>query len=389
MLTNNAVVKCLEELSDQTFGGAPPGTTPQRTLLVDWRDERLGFTVGPGWLDGGSSEVRGGAKSIADLLEQYASALYSLSYGLSKDAYLEGDERESALISLRDRGAALFRRLIPLDLQAEIRGWADRTILQISTNEQWVPWELMHDGKGFLGQRMLLVRLPRFPLGIARAGCRSAVPSQAEDDNGQNVLNVIGGGLDSEVEACLNLFQDFGKEVEVRTLRERPISALLQEIRGADLVHFTCHGHRDPLRLQIHKTKDPALNLLLHSVQGDDFCIKDRCLVYANACNSAVGELSFEEFVNFAWGFCEKGAAAFIGTLGAVPTRDALAFARRFYSRLASGDSGSIYSAYQATREEAFLAGPACLLFCIYGNHLKKPCFKIPLREGSGGGGGA
>jgi CHAT domain-containing protein len=170
-------------------------------------------------------------------------------------------------------------------------------------------------------------------------------------------------------------------------LNERPLSSLTKEIQNADLVHITCHGYRDPLMLRIHETNDRALNLSVDSVAGDDFRIKPRCLIYANSCSSAAGEFSREEFVGFGWEFYTKGAAAYIGTLGTVPTKEAISFARRFYSRLASGQSDNIYDAYQATREEAIAAGPACLLFCIYGNYRDEPSFKLTRREAAGGAG--
>ncbi len=381
-MSTNASVICWDELADGLFrsGGRQQGIV-QRTLHVDWAGDVLKFTVLPEGLDGGSSKVQGGAKSISRLLQEYASALYSLSAGLSRGLYLDGEERESARMSLESRGEALFRRLIPRDLQWEIQGWADRTILQISTNEQWVPWELMYDGKGFLGQRMLLVRMPCLPVSIARDGVRrwpSGRPTLSESGSGQKILNVIGGGLKKQAKDCKGLFRAFVDRAEIVLLHERPLWALAEAIRDADLVHFTCHGRHDPLRLQIYKTDDHALNLLVDSVAGDAFCVKPRCVVYANACSSAASEMVFDDFVGFAWNFYTKGAAAYIGTVGAVPTKDAMSFASRFYSRLANGDMNSIYSAYQATREEAFSEGPSCLLFCIYGNYRDEPSFRIP-----------
>ena len=347
-MSAKAVVTCLEEIPDRLFAKRSSAEEIQRTLSVDWSGSALRFTVFPEGLDGGSLELRDGAKSVAELLQYYAKILYDLSFGIGRGAYLEGEKKESALLSLRGQGAALFRRLIPRELQREIQGWPDGIVLQVLTNEQWIPWELMYDGKGFLGQRMLLVRVPRLSLELGRANARKERvnrPPCSGSGRGQKILNVVGGGLSNQRDECHGLFNSFSKGAEVSILHERPLSVLSQAIGDADLVHFTCHGHRDPLRLQIYKTDDIMLNLLVDSVAEDDFRIKPRCLVYANACNSAASEIVFEEFLGFAWQFYIKGAAAYIGTLGAVPTKDALSFARRFYARLAGGESVNIYRA--------------------------------------------
>lgn len=385
-MSTEAVVTCLEGIPDRLFCKPYKGGETHRTLSVDWIGHTLKFMLLPDCLEAGSLKLREGSKSINDLLQNISRALYSLSFGLAQGAYSQGEEKESALQSLRGQGAALFRRLVPGELQKEIQSWPDGTIFQVSTNAQWVPWELMHDGKGFLGQRMLLVRVPRINLELSKAR-RELTERPSSLVHGQKILNVVGGGLNSQKDECRGLFCDFGSEVDVSILHERPLSALSQAICDADLVHFTCHGHRDPLRLQIYKTDDITLNLLVDSVAEDEFRIKPRCLVYASACSSAASEIVFEEFLSFAWQFYAKGAAAYIGTLGAVPTRDAISFSRRFYSRLASGETANIYRAYQATRKEAFLEGPACLLFCIYGNYNDEPSFKVAQQNtGSGAG---
>jgi hypothetical protein len=259
--------------------------------------------------------------------------------------------------------------------------WPDRTVLGISSNADWIPWELMHDGKGFLGQRMLLVRMPRIRAGELGAAASPTLRLGASAP-GRMILNVIGGELDGQVAACHRLFASVAPDVEVHPLEGASLAELLEVIGNADLVHITCHGRRDPLRLQICRQDDELVSLLLDSLRLDTFQLKPRCLVYANACNSAAADSRLGEFVSFGTEFFKKGAATYIGTLATVPIAGALGYASRFYEEL-KACGGDVFDAYQTAKNVSVAVGPTCLLFCIYGNYLNSA--KLALFTQGGG----
>jgi len=101
---------------------------------------------------------------------------------------------------------------------------------------------------------------------------------------------------------------------------------------GTDAIHCTCHGYLDPYLLQFAKEKTRILNLLPETIQR--LPLEPGCMVFANACSSTVPLLTFGKFSSYGWEFYRRGAGVFVGTLGAVPTKHAVAFTESVYLNL-------------------------------------------------------
>ena len=236
----------------------------------------------------------------------------------------------------------------------------------ITTDEQWIPWELLHDGHEFWGRQYSFGRYPRlgnrrFPTGARQhAGLRPV----------HRLVNVIGGDIypSEEAERAAGLFQRLVPEVAVDVLDRKPLSALKSALAKADMFHCTCHGLLDPARLQISATPSPMENLLVESIPL--LPIEPGCLVFANACTSDRPVLTFGKFNTFGWEFYKRGAGAFIGTLGPVPTVQAIRFAEGFYRELlAASPTRTIGEALTAAKSAAAREQNLFwLLYCLYGD---------------------
>ena len=279
------------------------------------------------------------------------------------------DQWESICSNLQGIGENLITTLIPAEVIDKIREWEQDSVLVISTDEQWIPWELMHDGDNFWGTKFRLVR-------CARTNDRREVPREFRPDvstkDRYGVVNAVGGGIktkfsDYEVRAA-QLFSSFSLIPPPMVLEQKPFAALRKALVGAHLLHLTCHGHLEPHMLQIYSDKQLSQNLLPTTIK--QLHIEPGCLVFANACSSDVPTLNLGKMQGFGWEFYRQGADAFVGTLGTIPTEQAINFAEAVYKELFRTDkkitlAEAIATAKQAAQGERNLFW---LLYCIYGN---------------------
>lgn len=305
-------------------------------------------------------------QSSPELKSQIEDSLRELNAFLTEAVSTQGMTKpfwESICLNLKAKGAFLFNTLIPKDVIALLSSWPGHSILAISTNEQWIPWELMFDGDDFWGKKYMLTRYPRpsdhtkWPREVTEHGNSRVV---------QKVVNVIGGGLQiDDSERAGQLFKGVSSRVTVSELREKAVAELSTEIATADVIHCTCHGLLHPHLLRISKDGSRTQNLLPETVRL--LPLQAGTLVFANACSSAAAALLFGTFNSFGWEFYLKGAEVFIGTLGAVPTKYAIEFAEIIYAQLFNAHS--IGQALTKAREEAEKKQNIFwLLYCVYGD---------------------
>jgi len=272
----------------------------------------------------------------------------------------------SICLNLQAKGAFLFDTLIPPRVGELLASWPADSILAISTNEQWIPWELMFDGQGFWGRKYILTRYPRpsdhtkWPEESAEHGDSRVI---------QKVVNVIGGGLqEDDSTRALRLFDSVAARVEIKNLRERAVAELSSAVATTDVLHCTCHGLLNPQLLRVAKDSSRVQNLAPETIRV--LPLQVGSLVFANACSSAAAALLFGTFNSFGWEFYVKGAEVFIGTLGAVPTKYAIEFAETIYAHLFNtNQSVSVGQALMLARQEAEKKQNIFwLLYCVYGD---------------------
>src|SRR6185369_9490041 len=242
------------------------------------------------------------------------------------------EEWDSILLNLQGIGGSLFTTLIPSPLATEVHNWKNGSLIIVSTNEQWIPWELVYDGQDFWGKRFVIARLPRLS---DRRNVSDAKRPEGRRQTRQlkRVVNVVGGDIGVvEAKQASSLFSGVDSRVGVEVLLEQPISTLNTALPKADVLHCTCHGHLDPHMLQVSKDRSLTTNLLPQTVHK--LLLEPGSFVFANTCTSALPVLTFGRFSSFAWEFYRRGAGAFVGTLGAVPTTHAISFAESIYREL-------------------------------------------------------
>jgi len=351
----------------------------KHTLNVTWieRESKLLYTIFP------ANRLGEWEKTIPNIQQQIEDDLRSLNAFLT-EVVQQGnpsDERwESICFNLQSVGANLFEMLIPSEVAKQMGTWKIGSPVIISTNEQWIPWELMYDGEDFWGKKFIIARSPR--LSDSQDLPDKNRPESKGKRQIKRIVNIVGGDVpSSEAERATHLFSNLLPPEAVHLLAKQPISSLVKAIPGTDALHFTCHGHLEPHLLQIagDKNKTRIENLLPETIQR--LPLEPGILVFANACASTVPVLTFGKFSSFGWKFYQRGADAFIGTLGAVPVKYAVNFAEIVYRELFNPDEKitigqAVAKAKEVAANERNLFW---LLYCIYGD----PDFSIVQQKNS------
>jgi len=338
----------------------------KHTLNVTWieRESKLLYTIFP------ANRLGEWEKTIPNIQQQIEDDLRSLNAFLT-EVVQQGnpsDERwESICFNLQSVGANLFEMLIPSEVAKQMGTWKIGSPVIISTNEQWIPWELMYDGEDFWGKKFIIARSPR--LSDSQDLPKRNRPESKGKRQIKRIVNIVGGDVpSSEAERATHLFSNLLPPEAVHLLAKQPISSLVKAIPGTDALHFTCHGHLEPHLLQIagDKNKTRIENLLPETILR--LPLEPGSLVFANACASG-------------WKFYQRGADAFIGTLGAVPVKYAVNFAEIVYRELFNPDEKitigqAVAKAKEVAANERNLFW---LLYCIYGD----PDFSIVQQKNS------
>ncbi|MCZ8291147.1 peptidase C14, partial [Microcystis sp. LE19-59.1C] len=238
----------------------------KHTLNVTWieRESKLLYTIFP------ANRLGEWEKTIPNIQQQIEDDLRSLNAFLT-EVVQQGnpsDERwESICFNLQSVGANLFEMLIPSEVAKQMGTWKIGSPVIISTNEQWIPWELMYDGEDFWGKKFIIARSPR--LSDSQDLPKRNRPESKGKRQIKRIVNIVGGDVpSSEAERATHLFSNLLPPEAVQLLAKQPISSLVKAIPGTDALHFTCHGHLEPHLLQIagDKNKTRIENLLPETI---------------------------------------------------------------------------------------------------------------------------
>ena len=338
------------------------GPAPHRiTLSISWREDpsELCFV-----LHHISQPVRefppvkvGGRDAIAEMLASVGQLICSRAERTPRDPA----ERESWKIDAESFGDQLATLLLPPGLVDFIRSQPDGTLIQVTTNEEWVPWELLYDGAGFLGERFSLVRLPVVKTALRGRGVEEVprTPLRA--------LAIVSAELPDDAVAEVETHFPSAMRSEVK--RSLTLSDLIDQSSGVNLLYIICHGLSNPTRLQIHEKAEPAVNLKVASARHPSWRLHRRSLVFANACNASAPESVLGEFVGFGRTFCEAGAGSFLGPLGTVPVTMARQFAREFYQALFGEAQQDVLVAFKLAKLRCRQDGwPTSIAYCLFLN---------------------
>jgi CHAT domain len=276
-------------------------------------------------------------------------------------------EMKSVVAQITAVGHSLFEEVGCPELAEALEQFPDESIIAIESNESWIPWELLASSPTgpMLGERFQIIRTPRI-----RPGDRSAmqVTSVADpNDSVHQILAVVGDGIArGKSPGDYDAKGTFGAtKPTLQELIETTSSELGEKISAADIVHFTCHGKNDPL-YHLSLGSGPAKRLLVDQVK--QLSLKPGALVFVNACSSDRAQLLLTSFETLGWNFYLQGARPFIGTLGPVPVKHAIAMAKSFYHWLLV-EGLPVGSALRRARRSTMseLRSPFSMFYCMYG----------------------
>ncbi len=240
------------------------------------------------------------------------------------------------------------------------------TLLILTDQDAWIPWELLHDGQAFLGEHFIVGRWPQeldetcpyeFPIGTVHIAHYADVQSLSAEmwatlfeSAGTPHPNILPGGMfDSlgSIEGMHGLYlMRLGRSPGQTDLRDAPVQ-----------YHETSRSN--PIEQELQPAK---LNLR-----------RNRPLVTLGYMNAGQAELTTLE-ETWAPTFIHAGCSAFVGSLWAVQRTVEAAFVASFYRRLWAGDS--LGEAFKTGRKLAQMAVPESfdwLAYMLFGDPMARP----------------
>ncbi len=281
---------------------------------------------------------------------------------------MDGSQPEDARSRLISLGQYLFQELLPLELQRKIRNLAFFgnmfTLLILADQDTWVPWELLHDGQAFLGERFVIGRWPRelddtrpyeFPVGAVNVAYYASIkqPEQWVD-----LLELPGVPHPQPLPG--GVFSSIDEAEEMRGLylvRSGQVTGLSSQHDAPVQLNGTGgNGNVD------HEVRPAKLSLR-----------RNRPLVNLGYVSAGQPELTMLEQ---AWAptFVRAGCSAFVGPLWAVQPVVEEAFVSTFYSHLWAGHS--LGEAFRVGRFLAKAAAPNSLdwlAYVLFGDPMARP----------------
>lgn len=246
-----------------------------------------------------------------------------------------GDEDQGSAAMARSRCELLFDSFWPTQVKAFLRAHAGPLAISVAPGEAgsgWLealPFELMDDGQGPLGER----------LGLARGGYpgAGAAPGHSGDGRALVVCDPRGDliGAYHEGLAVRDELVALGFDVDLRSTEVTALD-VLRLLRDYELVHFAGHGERGAAERGGPALgwwmKDEVLTApMLAELAGGRPMPR---LVFSNACRSLARGAGEE---GLALAMMRGGTRHVIGTTREVPDEVAALFALAFYERLAAG----------------------------------------------------
>jgi len=288
--------------------------------------------------------------------------------------------------ALKSPFATYYRRLVTTKVRealfkaAETRVGDDLPELLIHTDTylEWIPWEMFHDGKDFLGLRFRVARLPIM---------RQVPDMSAKTIAVQNVYNLLANNFLDAAQYALweKTFNGvLGAGQEKKYPPPPPSVDNILNARNADILHITCHGGLRDQQEEVYWTLDDRnpqpINYEVRTTFFDNDILgyDTKPLVFGNACastNAGGGTRKNGLLPGYGASFFAKGALNFIGTFAPITKDLAIEFAQLFYQKLL-GTGGTpplpIAQALWETKNHYRSAAinspdPSYLFYCLYG----------------------
>jgi CHAT domain-containing protein len=265
---------------------------------------------------------------------------------------------------IRSLGAQLWAEVVPDTIRRQFWEQAGRIkLFTVASDMDTVPWELLYpiDGgndNGFLVEQFPVVRRVYGQSRARHLSLSSAayVVPPGSPANAMDEVEIVKARLGA-------------------TVRHREVCSRLDTLLGIledspSVLHFACHNEfTSRAGSVISLDGGPLRPSDLAPARQAGSMASSSPLVFLNACRTA-GEIpGLMEMMGWARQFMGAGAGAFIGSLWAVRSSSAKAFADTFYQALVSEAAPLGEASLRARRAIAADAGdPTWLAYTIYGN---------------------
>ncbi len=238
-------------------------------------------------------------------------------------------------------------------------------ILQISSDEYWIPWDVLfcNSKKNFWGWLCTCARLPISPLGDNR----HPIPYTQESIINR-ILNLIGpldNAREIDLKKACDLFTWLSVEPSVDIISNNPLNEDYCELdrlsnRKFDISHFLGHCKNNALYGPcIYLGHSSSSHIYKENIQKLN--LKD-AVVISNACSSAIPFYHLRETISFAWEFSLSGVGVFVAPIAPITFDIAIAFSSYFFHFIID-DNLSAYIAFRNTKDIFLKNGDIRALF--------------------------
>jgi len=278
-------------------------------------------------------------------------------------------QTEERLASL---GLALFQEILKeegdaLRLQPGDTGEERCLVFKIDRNLSYVPFELMHDGNGFLshslamGRIILTDKVETAPQSEREPPFKVLIVGDPTDDP------TIRDDVEREIAAVRRVFAGRrGYSLRIASGREVDQAFMLSNMPGAAVFHFTGHGaasgdqDRTGMRLQGDRILSGQALRGLRSPPG---------VVFLNMC-TASPRGAWKGSIGIVETLLRRGARACIASLWEIRSKTATAVASSFYAHLLRGETfgHALRKARLDAIREAGLHDPTWAAYALYGD---------------------
>ena len=247
------------------------------------------------------------------------------------------DFRKSIIERKRDaetRGQALYSKLIgPLDLTG-----VQRLYVVPHSSLHYLPFQALHDGKGYLIARASIAIWPSASVG-GQLWARPATKVSAllAFGNPATAENVPLPGAEREVKEVAELF----KQKQIYVQRDATKLTFKQRANESAVLHVAAHAEVDdidPLFSRILLANDGQDRGLLEAREVYQMNLGSVSLVTLSACESGLGKvLKGDEIVGFTRSFLSAGASSMVASLWPVADDSTEALMTRLYQSMGEG----------------------------------------------------
>jgi hypothetical protein len=257
--------------------------------------------------------------------------------------------KRDALAKLAEKGKYAFNFIFKGSVRkAIIRALENTKVIQISSENFFIPWELLYVGE--LGDHIEINDFWGMKYILTRAIIQTSVDGYSEPPVLRSSKFRVGmvscRDLDAVIETEIPALRKFEKQRKIalsilQTLStDRNSSDELAKFNDflcekREIVHFACHSRTKSKPSQSHFVVEENFNITMENFRTYEFSVEGHPFIILNACRT--GTVSPLHGFNWASQFCSIGARGVLAIEFEVPDQFAAFFIKNLYSRILEG----------------------------------------------------